>query len=99
MKNRYQGKCVECKQEVAAEEGQCKKSKKGRWYVLCAEHSTEEHAIPTPAPYSDTGHPALDREYNAGVRDVENWQFDRAMFGEEEANRLDIERGLRTGEW
>lgn len=38
-----------------------------------------------------------DAEYNAGVADYNRWKADRAMFGDEVADALDIERELRFG--
>ena len=39
MNNKYKGTCIECRCEVAPGEGVAKKSKKGRWFVLCADHA------------------------------------------------------------
>lgn len=39
MTNRYPGTCIECKCSVDAGAGTAKKSKKGRWYVLCSDHA------------------------------------------------------------
>jgi hypothetical protein len=36
MVNKYKGTCINCKCGVEAGQGQAKKSKAGRWYVLCA---------------------------------------------------------------
>lgn len=47
------------------------------------------------APSGDT---RADAEYLRGARDVENWRENRALFGEEEAERMEIERELRDGD-
>jgi RecJ-like exonuclease len=39
MTNKYPGKCIECREPVAKGAGECRKSKRGRWYVLCSEHA------------------------------------------------------------
>jgi hypothetical protein len=37
MKNKYPGTCINCKSKVEAGAGEARKSKRGRWYVLCGE--------------------------------------------------------------
>lgn len=36
-------------------------------------------------------------EYQKGIQDVANWQENKRMFGEEEAERMEIEKELRDG--
>ena len=38
MINKYPGKCIECRATVHKGAGEARKSKKGRWYVLCSDH-------------------------------------------------------------
>ena len=42
MINKYDGTCIECAAKVAAGTGEARKSKAGRWYVLCSEHKRGE---------------------------------------------------------
>lgn len=48
MTNQYSGKCIECRQPVPKGAGECRKSKKGRWYVLCSKHTN--NAKPAAPP-------------------------------------------------
>ena len=38
MTNKYAGYCIECKVDVAPGDGEARKSKRGRWYLLCESH-------------------------------------------------------------
>ncbi len=37
------------------------------------------------------------REYQQGVRDYDNWKFNQSIYGEAEAERMEIERELKEG--
>lgn len=39
MTNKYTGVCIECKVAVPQGNGETRRSKAGRWYVLCADHA------------------------------------------------------------
>jgi hypothetical protein len=45
-----------------------------------------------------SGHPHLDAEYYKGRQDVENHRWNKMIYGEEEAERMEIEDDLRSGE-
>ena len=37
------------------------------------------------------------REYQKGIQDYDNWKFNQSVFGEEEAERMEIEREFKEG--
>jgi predicted nucleic acid-binding Zn-ribbon protein len=85
---KFAGKCRKCNERFEAGE-------KIMWdRCLGSRHTT--------CPEAETYDPDRARdnaEYNAGVADYNRWKEDRAMFGDEVADALDIEHDLRFGDY
>jgi hypothetical protein len=81
MKARYPGSCSGCHGAISVGAA-IDYGGRGRMY----------HA--GCAPSQD---PAGDREYWQGRRDVDTYHENRALFGEETAEAMEIERDLREG--
>lgn len=85
---KFAGKCRKCGERFDAGEKIMWGRGEGSRHTVCG----------ADAPY-DPERAAADREYNAGVADYNRWKADRAMFGDEVADALDIEHELRFGDY
>jgi hypothetical protein len=85
---KFAGKCRKCNERFEAGE-------KIMWDRCLGSRHT---SCPEPEAVERDPERARDNaEYNAGVADYNRWKEDRAMFGDEVADALDIERELRFG--
>lgn len=81
MRARFEGTCQGCNGPIQKGQWIQWERGKGAFHDGCA----------------PTGHPRQDAEYMQGVQDARNWQENRRMFGDEVADRMEIERELREG--
>lgn len=54
MKNRYLGRCISCKAEVGKYEGTLRRSRRGRYYVLCSRCANAPSGYTDNSSYEDS---------------------------------------------
>ena len=98
MKARYEGDCAACDKHIRMGDPI---RRDGRRWIHEACHLREEQEDDGDRwerEQEERERSRMDAEYEKGVQDVKNWQENKRMFGDEAADRMEIERELREGE-
>lgn len=91
MRARFDGHCRNCGGAITAGD-EIRRGSRGWQHASCEPAG----AYRSPAP-RDLERAAMDREYAQGVADAERYMETKRLFGEELADRWEIERELREG--
>jgi hypothetical protein len=107
MKSRFAGKCKGCGGGISAGADIGYAKSVGALHAACvqgrsveafiADNDNDDQIAASERAIDRAERARDDAEYNAGIADVERWRMNKLVYGEEAAERMDIEDDLRRG--